>query len=39
MIKIVNEDILNCRENIIVHQVNAAGVMRRWSCIAVSEKT
>lgn len=38
MIKIVNEDILNCRENIIVHQVNVAGVMRRWSCTATGKK-
>ena len=38
MIKIVNKDILNCRENIIVHQVNVAGVMRRWSCTATGKK-
>lgn len=27
MIKIKQENILNCNENIIVHQVNAQGIM------------
>lgn len=38
MIKIINGDILNCTEDIIVHQVNVAGVMRRWACIATSKR-
>ena len=38
MIKMVNGNILNCTEDIIVHQVNVAGVMRRWSCTATGKK-
>jgi hypothetical protein len=32
MITIKEGNILDCTENIIVHQVNVQGVMRRWSC-------
>lgn len=32
MITINQENILNCDEDIIVHQVNVQGVMRGWSC-------
>lgn len=34
MIKIVKGNILDCKEDIIVHQVNVQGVMRKWSCKA-----
>lgn len=32
MIMIKKGNILDCTEDIIVHQVNVQGVMRRWSC-------
>lgn len=32
MVKIKIENILDANENIIVHQVNIFGSMRRWSC-------
>ena len=32
MVNIVKGNILNCTEDIIVHQVNVQGIMRRWSC-------
>lgn len=32
MIKIKQGNILDCNEDIICHQVNTQGIMRRWSC-------
>ena len=32
MVKIKTGDILDCNENVIIHQVNVQGIMRRWSC-------
>lgn len=32
MVKVKLGNILNCTEDIIVHQVNVQGVMRRWGC-------
>jgi len=32
MVNIKIENISNAEENIIVHQVNVQGIMRRWSC-------
>lgn len=32
MITIKKGNILDCTEDIIVHQVNVQGVMRMWSC-------
>lgn len=38
MIKIVNGDILNCIEDIIVHQVNVAGVMGGGVALQLAKK-
>lgn len=38
MIKIINGDILNCTEDIIVHQVNVAGVMGGGIALQLAKK-
>lgn len=37
MIKVVNGNVLDCTEDVIIHQVNVAGVMGRWSCKATRQ--
>lgn len=32
MIKIKQGNLLDCKEDIIIQQVNCKGIMRRWNC-------